>query len=392
MVNKSNNTMSSILPAGTMVHENLEIVKTLGIGAYGRVYLAHDIRNKQHYAVKTLVQEGLDSRQRSLQRSEMTLHAKLSHPNIIRLEHIVKQNQFMHVVLEHSSEGDLFTAITERNIYYGHHDRIRRVFLQLINALRYCHDHNVYHRDLKPENILVFDQGQTLKLADFGLATSEPIAKDYGCGSTFYFSPECQGDDLANLTGYATAPNDIWALGVVLINIATGRNPWRQACLEDETFRAYLADRNYLYKILPISKELNIILKKIFCIDPQRRIGLDELEASIRNCRYFTRTPQVEQFENSNVANTIKITTITKVQDIFPPSPPTTPQTDRRLSSLFPPTSSVSSNNKDDCFSYVNKQVVNDIIVNSNKHHTTTATAISTPPTPSSSIISSTSS
>ena len=181
--------MSYILPAGTMIHDNLEIVKTLGLGAYGRVYLGHDIRNKRHYAVKTLAQEGLDSRQRSLQRSEMTLHAKLAHPNIIRLERIVKQNQFVHVILEHSPEGDLFTAITERNIYYGHHDRIRRVFLQLINALRYCHDHNVYHRDLKPENILVFDQGQTLKLADFGLATSESIAKDYGCGSTFYFSP-----------------------------------------------------------------------------------------------------------------------------------------------------------------------------------------------------------
>ena len=204
---------------------------------------------------------------------------------------------------------------------------------------------------------------------------------------------ECQGDDLANRAGYATAPNDIWALGVVLINIAAGRNPWRQACLEDETFRAYLADRNYLYKILPISKELNGILKRIFCIDPKRRIGLDELEASIRKCRYFTRTSQVEQYENSNVADHTKATTITKVQDIFPPSPPTTPQTDRRLSSLFPSTPSVpSDNNKDDCFSYVNKQVVNDIIVNSNKHHATATTiAISTPPTPSSSITSSTS-
>ncbi|KAI9499300.1 kinase-like domain-containing protein [Zychaea mexicana] len=329
---------STSLPAGTMIHDSLEIVETLGLGAYGRVYLGRDIRSKQQYAIKTLAQEGLDSRQRALQRCEMTLHAKLSHSNIIRLERIVKQKQFVHVVLEHSPEGDLFTAITDHNMYYGRHDRIRRVFLQLINALRYCHERHVYHRDLKPENILVFDQGQTLKLADFGLATSESIATDYGCGSTFYFSPECQGDDLANRTGYATAPNDVWALGVVLINLAARRNPWRQACLDDETFRAYLADRNYLLKILPISQELNCILKRIFCIDPKRRISLDELEASIRGCKYFTRTSEVERYEN-DVAKTASAAnnatnTMTKLQDIFPPSPPTTPRTDRNLNCL----------------------------------------------------------
>ncbi|KAI8144717.1 kinase-like domain-containing protein [Fennellomyces sp. T-0311] len=359
---------SRTLPAGTLIHDRLEIVKALGIGAYGRVYLGRDTRTKRQYAIKTLPQEGLDSRQRALQRSEMTLHAKLSHPNIIRLERTVEQKQFVHVVLEHSPEGDLFTAITERNSYYGHHDLIRRVSLQLIDALRYCHDRNVFHRDLKPENILVFDHGRTVKLADFGLATSDKIAKDYGCGSTFYFSPECQGDDLANRTGYATGPNDVWALGVVLINLATGRNPWRQACLNDETFRAYLADRNYLLKILPISQELNLILKRIFCIDPKRRIGLDELEASIRRCKFFTRTAEVERFENPPQA---------KLQDIFPPSPPTTPRTDRALSSLFFPPSPTTS-----CSSSVKEPVV--IASSSNKH--------CRPPTPTSPSSSSTTS
>lgn len=128
---------------------------------------------------------------------------------------------------------------------------------------------------------------------------------------------ECQGD-ISQRNGYATAPNDIWSLGIVLINLATSRNPWREACIDDEMFRSYLADRDFLYKLLPISRELNKILKRIFCIDPMRRISLDELAEEIRNCKFFTRTEQVEQLEIPRQ----------RLQNIFPPSPPTTPRAD----------------------------------------------------------------
>lgn len=123
---------------------------------------------------------------------------------------------------------------------------------------------------------------------------------------------ECQGDDVHLSNGYATAPNDVWSLGVILVNLAASRNPWRQACLDDDTFRAYLADRDYLLKVLPISRELNGIIKRIFCIDPKRRISLEELRESILHCKYFTRTSQVERAE----ANTS-----CKLQNMFPITP-----------------------------------------------------------------------
>lgn len=84
---------------------------------------------------------------------------------------------------------------------------------------------------------------------------------------------------------------------MILINLAAGRNPWKQASLKDETFRAYLADPDFLLKILPISRELNRILKRIFCIDPLRRIGLKELKHRIQQCKYFTRTAEVDRWE-----------------------------------------------------------------------------------------------
>jgi serine/threonine protein kinase len=291
------------LPIGSMI-DDLEIIKVLSIGAYGQVYMARNIHTFKRYAIKSLPHAGLDSRQLAFQRNEITLHSHLSdHPHIIRLEKVVRTAEWTHAILEYGSEGDLFSAITDKSIYYGNHALIRSVFLQLIDAVRYSHDNHIFHRDLKPENVLIFHGGRTVKLADFGLATTDAISTDYGCGSTFYFSPECQGGlDRQKRVGYATAPNDVWALGIILINLSAGRNPWRLASLDDETFCGYLHDPNLLLKILPISNELNKILKRIFCLDPHRRITLDELYHRIQRCTFFTKTPEVARYESMMAA------------------------------------------------------------------------------------------
>ncbi|KAL0088550.1 kinase-like domain-containing protein [Phycomyces blakesleeanus] len=333
------------LAKGTIIH-NLEIVDVLGMGGYGQVYLGRHLETSRLYAIKSLPQTGLDLRQRNFQRTEISLHSRLSaHPHIIGLKHVIRQPGWIHVVMEYGPEGDLFSSIADKDVYFGNHDIIRKVFLQLIDAVTYCHDNHVYHRDLKPENILVFDSGHTLKLADFGLATTDPISKDYGCGSGFYFSPECQGDlaHPAHRVGYASAPNDIWSLGIVLINLAAGRNPWRQASLKDETFKAYMSDPDLLFKILPISKELHTILKRTLCVDPIRRIELDELRERIARCRYFTRTPESERYEQAALAASAAsasrrirpslriVQPVHQIQELdsFPPSPPSTPRTHR---------------------------------------------------------------
>jgi serine/threonine protein kinase len=167
----------------------------VGTGAYGVVYSAVDTKTGVRYAVKCLSKlnaDGtpLDRRQIAFQTREIRLHYLAStHANVVSILKIIDYPDCIYVVLEYCPEGDLFYNITERGQYVGKDELAKKVFLQILDAVEHCHSLGIYHRDLKPENILVTDRGETVKLADFGLATSAERSEDYGCGSTFYMSP-----------------------------------------------------------------------------------------------------------------------------------------------------------------------------------------------------------
>lgn len=175
---------------GHLLDNHLELTGILGVGAYGVVYTAVDIYTLVPFAIKALSKIGLDARQKKFQAREIALHAKAqAHPNIVSLVEILDAPDCVYVVMEYCSEGDLFSVITEQGGYVADDEMARSVFLQLLDAVEYCHSLGIYHRDLKPENVLVGDFGRMVKLADFGLATTEEITADFGCGSTFYMSP-----------------------------------------------------------------------------------------------------------------------------------------------------------------------------------------------------------
>ncbi|KAF9097660.1 hypothetical protein BGX29_003388 [Mortierella sp. GBA35] len=263
----------------------------LGVGAYGSVYRAIDTQTHQIYAIKSLNKAGLDMRQRAFQSHEAQIHAGVSgHPNIATLHKVVEENDCLYMVLDCGVEGDLFYTITECGGFVGNTMAIKAIFGQIVNAVLHCHSRGVYHRDLKPENIIMF--GRSVKLVDFGLATTEPISSDFGCGSTFYLSPECQGGYIESVKSYDSAANDVWSLGVILINLVFGRNPWKQACPRDETFSAYVNNSDFLQTILPMSSELNEIVKGALCLNPKKRITLPELAHRVQACRFFT-TPEL---------------------------------------------------------------------------------------------------
>ena len=184
------NSLTSDPRIGSILGGYIELTNVLGIGAYGTVYQARNVVTHAQYAVKALNKAGLDSRQRKFQQREIELHYLASqHESVVSMHKVIDSSDCTFVVLEFCQEGDLFTKITEQGHYVEDDAKARTVFLQILRAVQYCHEQSIYHRDLKPENILVKDNGFTVKLADFGLATQDAVTTDFGCGSTFYMSP-----------------------------------------------------------------------------------------------------------------------------------------------------------------------------------------------------------
>ena len=102
---------------------------------------------------------------------------------------------------------------------------------------------------------------------------------------------ECQQTNPRPMSCYASAANDVWSLGVMLVNLTCGRNPWKRASIDDSTFRAYLKDPFFLKSILPLSTEMVCILSRVFERDPSKRITIPELRQLIVDCPRFTENP-----------------------------------------------------------------------------------------------------
>ncbi|TFK55977.1 kinase-like protein [Heliocybe sulcata] len=270
----------------------LKLQEVLGTGAYGVVYKALDTNSAgrpRHYAVKCLLSD-LPSRQRKFQAREIALHSFASaHPNILTMHGTYEEERYTYLILDLCPGGDLFGAITERHVYYRNDALIKKAFVQLLDAVEWCHDHNIYHRDLKPENILCTADGSRLYMSDFGLATRDPFSRDFGCGSSYYMSPECIGKEF-DLGAYSTKHSDIWSLGIILTNMITGRNPWHWATSDDECFCAYLHNRDFLLEMLPISAATNKILRNIFTLNPLTRISIPDLREAVMKVESFWMT------------------------------------------------------------------------------------------------------
>ncbi|KAJ8077420.1 hypothetical protein PM082_001850 [Marasmius tenuissimus] len=285
--------LSDTLPdfTGTLLDERLELLECLGCGAYGRVYKAIDRTSSpdspSYFAVKCLLKPEAGSREEEYQLREITLHKKVSgHPNIVSVHEVLYDDLFVYVILDYYDGGDLFGAITETQTFDSEDENVRRVFLQLLDAVQHCHDTEVFHRDLKPENVLCSKDGALVCIADFGLGTEKRICEDFGCGSSYYMSPECLGRD-SYRSHYSPRQNDVWSLGVILINLITARNPWNLAVSKDQHLAAFLQDPNYLRKLLPISDGIHRILLRIFELNPLRRISIPTLRREILAVKTF---------------------------------------------------------------------------------------------------------
>jgi len=400
---------------GSIIND-YEFIKEIGSGAYGIVYSAKHIVTGQKVAIKCLSKiitkplkhgekqsdllskqlsnyfvdndynvQGLNSLNLKLLSEfsatnsgvkccsfikEISIHLKVhDHPNVITIHKIIDSPVALFIVMDYFPEGDLFINIVDRSKYSSDPMLIKKVFIQLIDVISYCHSKNIYHCDIKPENIMCAQNGTNLCIGDFGLAVESSLINAKTCiGSSYYMPPErlisMQNDkqvtrmkttttgggcpfNHGNATrgtavdklpsdlsaqSFPAEAGDLWSLAIILINLTCTRNPWMKACSMDNTYSAFLKNKHVLKEILPISDELYEILCLCLERDPFKRITLFQLRELVIQCQSFTTTGPLSLCSTNmsdfikdtcdvpdlNKSEEIKAEDIVTLQDILP--------------------------------------------------------------------------
>ena len=249
---------------------DFELKKELGQGGMGKVYLARQISLDRLVAIKTLTRE-LAKRESFVQRFEREAKsmAKIDHPNVVKI-FAVDSYRGVHFAAIEYIDGHSVLKWLEKMQQFPIGDALHITIL-CAEALRHAHDQNMVHRDIKPDNILITSKG-VVKVADFGLAKAldEDVSvtqSGTGLGTPLYMAPEQARD-----AKYVDHRSDIYALGVTLYHMLTGKLPFAG----ESTLELILAKEKGKYdtarSVRPeVPERLDLILDKMMAKEPGHR-------------------------------------------------------------------------------------------------------------------------
>ncbi|HEX8719381.1 MAG TPA: serine/threonine-protein kinase [Pyrinomonadaceae bacterium] len=269
------------------------VVDFLGAGGMGEVYRAVHSKIGRVAAVKVLTQgtQGPDFVQRFF--NEARIQASLQHPNVATLFDFCEVQGQPCIIMEYV-DGQ---TVSERVSAYGAALPLAEaayVFERVCEAVEYIHRHGVIHRDIKANNIKISSGGQ-VKLLDFGIAkgqTSEQLTQTGSViGTLQYLAPELIRG------GAADARGDIWALGVLLYEMVTGRTPFEATTVGDLCDRIGRADYAPPAQLSPgLPREAAAIIARCLKKNPaERYASAAELLADARRLSAAVTRPGVSQ-------------------------------------------------------------------------------------------------
>jgi serine/threonine protein kinase len=262
--------LEAAVPGQRIAH--YEVLREIGRGGMGVIYLADDTRLGRQVVLKALPPVyAADHARRERLRIEARAAAALTHSGIATIYALEELNDSLYLVSEYVP-GETLRADTERGPLAAL--MLARTLIQIARALAAAHAGGIVHRDLKPENVIRTPDG-TVKVVDFGLARFQDVAPDTTgrltqdgtvLGTPAYMSPEqLEARD-------ADFRSDLFSFGVLAYELAAGRHPFEGPTQALVTARILAAQPLPIARSdVPLVHELNRIVQKCLCKSPDER-------------------------------------------------------------------------------------------------------------------------
>ncbi|XP_064360961.1 serine/threonine-protein kinase Nek5 isoform X2 [Dromaius novaehollandiae] len=252
--------------------DKYEIIKEIGEGSFGKVFLAKGKVNNEQCVIKEINLTKMHVKEKEASQKEVILLAKMNHANIVTFYTSLQEKNKLYIVMEYCDGGDLMKRINMQHGVLFDEDQILNWFVQIALGLKHIHDRKILHRDVKAQNIFLSNNGKVAKLGDFGIARelNNTMELAYTCvGTPYYLSPEiCENRPYNNKT-------DIWSLGCVLYELCALKHPFEGNSLHQLVLKIC---RGHFQPVSPnYSYDLRILISQLFKISPRDRPSINSI-------------------------------------------------------------------------------------------------------------------
>jgi len=308
-VNSNNSFQGETFPRSTTLSpprlDSFKMIKVIGKGSFGKVYLVKEIKTGDMYALKVLRKDNIIKRnQVEHTKTERNVLGYVKHPFIVGMNMAFQSKDKLYFVLDYCAGGELFFHLGKLGKFPE--PRARFYAAEIVLAISYVHSLDIIYRDLKPENVLLDARGH-IRLTDFGLS-KEGISSSSSGANSFCGTPEYLAPEILNRQGHGRAV-DWWSLGALLYEMLTGLPPFY--CQDRERLFEKIR-KSELHYPASLSRPAKYVLRGLLTRDPSTRLGSGPGDAEDIKCHEFfsdidwdelatgeTATPWRPQISNS---------------------------------------------------------------------------------------------